>query len=136
MGRRKVLAGLLGKGRIQIVRSLLDMLYTPAELAEELGIDARMIYKAMIPAGLPVRREAGRIWIHGPEVARWLDSEAEAGKAKAKMPENSAYCFKCREARRFAGKPQEVTRGNRQLLTGKCTKCGTAMYKALPARRS
>ena len=31
--------------------SLLDMLYTPSELAEELGVEQRSIYSRLIPAG-------------------------------------------------------------------------------------
>ena len=47
-------------------RKLLDMLYTPKELANEIGINVRQVYKVYIPAGCPHERDEHRhIWING-----------------------------------------------------------------------
>lgn len=47
--------------------SLLDMMYTPSELAFEIGITTRQIYRVYIPLGVPAVRVRGRLFINGFE---------------------------------------------------------------------
>ena len=56
------------------MRKLLDMLYTPKELAEEIGINVRQVYKVYIPAGCPNERDDYRhIWINGRAFQEWVE---------------------------------------------------------------
>ncbi len=44
------------------------------------------------------------------------------------------YCVKCKEKRAFAEGAEEVKfgkKGDRKAMKGKCSKCGTGMYKIL-----
>lgn len=51
---------------------LLDMLYTPSELASEVGFSVRQVYRVYVPAGCPVfRDEKGRLWINGKGFFDW-----------------------------------------------------------------
>lgn len=51
---------------------LLNMLYKPAELAEEIGVTQDTIYRSYLPAGLPhTRDDQGNVWIHGPAFVSW-----------------------------------------------------------------
>ncbi len=59
---------------------LLDMLYSPDELADELQLTVATITNTLLPAGMPHGEdEKGTIWLRGPEVYRWLNGQS-AGK--------------------------------------------------------
>jgi len=47
------------------------------------------------------------------------------------------YCVKCKEKREFAAGAEEVAFGKkgRRAMKGKCSKCGTGMYKILPTKK-
>ena len=49
-----------GKQRNRLVR-LLNMLYKPSELAEEIGFTVRQIYRVYIPAGCPCIKDENEI---------------------------------------------------------------------------
>lgn len=107
--------------------SLLDMEYTPAELAKEISVSLSTIYKSYLPSGVPCRRDtSGRIWIHGKSFSGWarefLKAEAE-GKVKYELPNGWGWCMKC-------NKPVEITsprtkRINRHtlMMVGTCAVC-------------
>jgi hypothetical protein len=62
-----------GKQRNHLKR-LLDMLYKPRELAQELGINIDQVYLVYIPLGCPHRRDGKRyIEINGKEFREWYD---------------------------------------------------------------
>jgi len=51
---------------------LLDMLYTPAELAQEVGFSARQFYRVYVSLGCPcIRDDRRRLWINGKKLASW-----------------------------------------------------------------
>ncbi len=54
---------------------LMNMRYSPAELARELGVGVHIIYKSWLP-GCPHSRVGGRIWIVGTELRAWAESDA------------------------------------------------------------
>ena len=58
-----------------------------------------------------------------------------AGKEKEEVI--SGYCVKCKESREFAPGNEEVAFGKkgRRAMKGKCSKCGTGMYKILPTKK-
>jgi len=54
------------------------------------------------------------------------------------MEENIGYCVKCREKRKMVN-AQEVTMNKPggktgRAMSGKCEKCGTKMFRILPAK--
>ena len=112
---------------------LLDMLYTPAELADELGIDQRDIYRRLLPAGIPCRKDkTGHIWLHGPEIAQWVQG---LHAVRRSMGESEAYCLKCRSAVPLR-KPVLVNRGKFNLLQATCPQCGTTVNRGVKGKRN
>ena len=72
---------------------LLDMMYKPGELAEEVGFDKRQIYRVYLPMGCPHDRDKkGHIWIHGLTFRDWVLDTYK----KRKMAENDAFCPSCK----------------------------------------
>jgi uncharacterized protein with PIN domain len=77
---------------------ILNMLYRPGEIGEEIGVTADTVCRSYIPAGLPhTRGENGTIWIHGPEFVKWARDMARKRK-RAGMQDGFAWCLKCNKA--------------------------------------
>jgi hypothetical protein len=76
---------------------LLDMLYKPAEIAEEIGVAQDTVYRSYLPAGLPYTRDdQGNIWIHGPAFVSWARATVSKKKSqRAGLSANHAWCMKC-----------------------------------------
>ncbi len=118
----------------QIVKlaRLMDMMYKPSELAEEIAVTYDTVARSYVPAGCPVTRdESGHIWINGLEFAKWVLELREARKPKRpKLAENQAYCLHCRQIVTF--KPKAVKQINRwlEMVSGTCDKCKGNVNKA------
>ncbi len=111
---------------------LLDMLYTPAEMAGELGIEEREMYDRLIPAGLPTMNDdAGHVWLHGPAVAGWIRT---AGKPKREKPmgTDEAYCLSCRAVVPLVN-PRRIQRGKFVLHQAACPQCGKTVNRGVKA---
>jgi hypothetical protein len=119
--------------RLAIIKAagLLPMLYTPAELAEELGLTAPTI-RDWLKLGLPHERdERGRIWINGRSFAAWLDQARRAAQA-GPLAADEAFCVGCRRAVALLGVSCRAN-GKHVLLTGTCPACGRQINRG--ARR-
>lgn len=108
---------------------LLDMLYTPAELAEELQVDRDVIYHQLIPAGLPHQRDTiGHIWIHGPTAATWILNQR---RRKSRMLEKNEFlCLHCRSV--VISDPSTfapASSGRFHYVKAVCPTCGTTLCK-------
>jgi hypothetical protein len=44
----------------------------------------------------------------------------------------TAYCVKCKQMREMKDTEQVTMKNGRPAMKGKCTVCGTGMYKILP----
>jgi len=65
---------LKGWQRMRLIK-LLDMLYKPSELAEEVGFERRQVYRVYIPSSCPHSRDEKRyIWINGKEFREWYEA--------------------------------------------------------------
>ena len=107
---------------------LLDMYYMPSELADELAIDQRDIYRKLLPAGLPHKKDAaGHIWLHGPEVAQWIQT---LNTKPQPMDEHEGYCLKCRRVVPLVN-PQHVQQGKFTLLQAICPHCGARVNRGI-----
>ena len=104
------------------------MLYSPAELAEELKINKRDVYRKLIPGGLPnMRDKEGHVWLHGSEVARWI-RELKSGHKK--LADREAYCLKCRRVVVMV-EPRRVKQGKLTILKGSCSVCGVRINRGI-----
>jgi hypothetical protein len=90
-----ILAGRLdGKQRNRLKR-LLDMMYSPRELAEEIGVNVNRFYMVYIPGGCPNERDSLRhIWINGKDFRAWF----EEVYAKRNLQPGQAFCLTCKKA--------------------------------------
>jgi excisionase family DNA binding protein len=118
--------------RVQIMhaRALLDMLYTPAEIAEELGVSRDTVYQFYMPNGMPCTRgPRGHIWIHGRTFAEWVEAMRKR-KPGVKLADGEAYCVKCKCAVKIT-RPREVARGRFHLLAGTCPQCKSKVQRGV-----
>lgn len=47
-----------------------------------------------------------------------------------------AYCVKCKQKRQMKDTEQVTMKNGRQAMKGKCTVCGTGMYKILSTSKA
>ena len=97
---------------------LLDMLYTPSELAEELGITVRQFYRVYITLGCPCVRDRGRVYIHGLSFAEWYFSTYPS----LSMGANEGYCLTCKKPVTMSD-PVLKKSGGLSYYVFKCPKC-------------
>lgn len=112
---------------------LLNMLYRPSEIAEELGVNVDTVYRGYLPAGLPhTRDDKGNIWIHGTTCAQWARQTVSQKKAKRRgLPDGSAWCVVCNRPVEMI-EPLTVKPINfyLEILQGKCPRCGRTVNRA------
>jgi hypothetical protein len=111
---------------------ILDMLYKPAEIAAEIGVNTDTIVRSYIPAGLPHTRDPkGRIWIHGPVFVAW--ARATIGKKKsqrAPLAEGLAWCLRCNQPVPLNNPKTKPINHYIELQQAKCPQCGTIVNRA------
>ena len=122
---------LLARGTKFRAHGLLDMMYTPAELAEELGITREDVYRTLIPAGMPHTKDIrGHIWIHGPVAGAWILSQQR--RKKLTLTPDQFLCLHCRVA--VTPNPLTITRarsGRYHYLRAACPTCGLTVCKGV-----
>ncbi|GAP20438.1 hypothetical protein [Leptolinea tardivitalis] len=126
-----ILSGRLdGKGRNQL-KGLLNMMYSPSELAEELGIDKNQVYRVYIKLNCPhVRDDFRHIWINGQEFKAWY---LETYK-KTELAEDETFCKTCRVPVKLY-KPELKTKGRVTYLLSHCPTCGRLLTKIISSSR-
>ncbi len=118
----------------QIIRlsRILNMMYKPSELAEEIGVTQDTIYRSYLPAGLPHERDvSGSVWIHGPAFVAWARQTISKKKSeRAGLPLDHAWCMVCNKSVRLI-KPT-VKNVNRyiEILQSACPSCRTIVNRA------
>lgn len=122
----------------QIIRipRLLDMLYKPSELSEEISVSLDTIYGSYIPNGLPhTKDENGRIWIHGLACAAWMRALTREKTRRQSMPEGYAWCLRCRRPVAFESNRTRHLSKSLTLMQGVCPHCARAINR-LQSRKS
>jgi hypothetical protein len=90
-----VLAGRLDGKQRNRLKGLLDMMYTPRELADEIGVNVDRVYMVYVPGGCPHERDDKRhIWINGKAFRAWF----EEIYAKRSLEPGQAFCRTCKRA--------------------------------------
>ena len=118
-----------GKQKARL-HSLLDMMYRPSELAEEIGFAVRQVYRAYVPAGCPHERDKHRfLWINGKAFREWA---LEVYK-KRKLAGDEAFCLTCKHPVRMVN-PVQKRQGRLVYALCNCPDCGRKLTRILKKR--
>jgi ribosomal protein S27AE len=119
-----------GKQRNRLKR-LLDMMYKPREIADEIGVSVDRVYMVWIPGGCPHERdERANIWINGKAFKQWF----EVTYAKRPLKAGEGFCRTCRRGVVMVDR----IRQNKDRLTydlGKCPNCGRGLLRIVNNHR-
>jgi hypothetical protein len=119
-----------GKQRNQ-VKGLLDMLYTPKELAEEVGITIDQVYRVYIPGGCPHTRDSFRhIQINGKLFRAWFEENYQ----KRSLEPGQAFCLTCKKAVKIVD-PVRVQKGELIYDLCNCPSCGRRLTRIIDNKR-
>ncbi len=121
----------LKHAQIKKALRLLNMLYKPAELAEELQTTADTIVRTWIPAGLPVQTDArGHRWINGKECAEWVTAQrTRKPQRKYAMKDNEALCMGCKKVMPLTNPEIKQINRHAEMLKAPCPKCKRIIYR-------
>ena len=116
---------------------LLNMLYKPSEIADEIGVSTDTVYRCYLPAGLPHTRDRkGNIWIHGPAFVSWARETISQKKSKRHgLPDDHAWCMKCNRAVELIH--ARIVFSNRyiEIVQAHCPDCSTLINRAQARRK-
>lgn len=113
------------------VKGLLNMLYTPKELSEEIGISLDQVYRVYVPAGCPnIKDHRGRILINGKEFKAWFKETYK----KRSLEKNQAYCVSCKKAVEITN-PERIKDGNNIYSMSICPLCGKKVTRFIDCKR-
>lgn len=115
---------------------LLDMMYKPSEIADEIEVTTETIYRSYLPGGCPFERDKNEdIWINGVSFRDWVE-KVHAQRKLGSLAEGEAWCLVCKKAVQLV-KPKERFRGRYVVIfQGKCPACGRKVNRAYAASSS
>jgi len=130
------MAGIILKGRLDGIqrnrlKSLFDMMYSPKELAEEIGINTDQVYMVYVPLGCPHEREErnNHLLINGKAFAEWYCTVY----AKLHIKPNETFCKTCRKPVKIY-QPKKHTKGDIVYLLSVCPICNRKLTKIIEHR--
>jgi hypothetical protein len=111
---------------------ILNMMYRPSEIAEEIGVITDTISRSYLPAGLPHERDdQGNVWIHGPAFVAWAKETIARKKSKrAGLPEGYAWCMSCKHPVRMIDPKVRSSNRYLEIMQSACPACGTTVNRA------
>lgn len=126
-----ILKGRLDGRQRNRLKGLFDMLYSPRELSEEIGINIDQVYGVYVSLGCPHERDArNHILINGKEFAKWYKETF----AKLRLKPNETFCKTCKKAVRLVN-PKKRKKGNLIYALSKCPNCGRGLTKILSSTK-
>lgn len=110
---------------------LLDMMYRPKELAEEIGFSVRQVYRVYIPLGLPHKKnDRGLIYIHGVTFREWITEFYK----KREMKNNEMFCLTCKKPVEMIN-PAKYQEERIVYYVCACPHCGRVSARILQQKR-
>ena len=107
------------------------MLYSPKELAEEIGITIDQVYRVYIPAGCPHERDEWRhILINGKVFKAWFEENYQ----KRSLEPGQAFCLTCKKAVKMIN---PVRKQKDRLIYDlcDCPNCGRKLTRIIDHKR-
>lgn len=130
--QRPVLRGRLKGNQLRKLPALLDMHYTPSELADAIGFTRRQVYRAYLPLGCPHERdETGHVNINGHAFHSWYRETYK----QLKLGEDEAYCLACKCIVKLIN-PIRMNKGNYHYWSAICPECNRKLAKAIACWRN
>ncbi len=130
------MAEIILKGRLDGIqrnrlKSLFDMMYSPKELAEEIGINTDQVYMVYVPLGCPQERdERNHILINGKTFFEWYTKTY----AKLQLKSNETFCKTCKQGVKIY-KPKKGENPFVVYVLSECPNCGRKLTKILGHKR-
>lgn len=122
-----ILRGRLNGNQKNRLTKLLDMPYSPIELAQEIGFTQRQVYRVYVPLGCPHTRDNERhIWINGKEFREWI----KIIYLKRKLKINEAFCLTCKKAVPMHNKVRKNI-NNLFYYQCECPNCGRVLNRII-----
>lgn len=127
-----ILKGRLNGIQRNRLKGLLDMYYSPSELAEEIGVHLDQVYNVYVPLGCPHERDAGRhICINGKRFAEWYGEVYP----KIVLAEDETFCKTCKQGVKIY-QPKQKKKGRLIYVLSVCPVCGRCLTKISSYERS
>ncbi len=112
------------------LKSLFDMMYSPRELAEEIGIHIDQFYMVYVPLGCPQERdERNHILINGKAFFDWYTKTY----TKIHLKSNETFCKTCKQGVKIY-KPKKGNNGTAVYVISICPNCGRRLTKIIGRR--
>lgn len=125
-----ILKGRLDGKQRNKMQALFDMLYSPKELAHEIGFHIDQIYSVYVPLGCPhERNEKNYIQINGKLFAGWYGTVY----AKVSLAHDETFCKSCKKAVKIF-QPKETTKGGLVYWLSVCPVCGRGLTKIITSK--
>lgn len=119
-----------GKQRNRLKR-LLDMLYSPSELAEEIEVDKNQIYRVYVPLGCPHERDKNNhLLINGEAFRGWYLDQYK----RASLAEDETFCKTCQKPVKIV-QGKQMTKGDLVYILSSCPHCGRKLTKIVECTR-
>ncbi|MFN8414250.1 MAG: hypothetical protein U0Z26_17850 [Anaerolineales bacterium] len=127
-----ILKGRLDGKQRNKLKSLFNMMYTPRELADAIGIHIDQIYAVYVPLGCPQERDdRNHILINGKDFSRWY-SEVYP---KTKLGQDETFCKTCKKGVKIF-QPETKRKGNLIYVLSVCPICGRNLTRIIQNGRS
>lgn len=126
-----ILKGRLDGKQRNRLKGLFDLLYTPRELAQEVGFHLDQVYAVYIPLGCPNQRDGkNHILINGKDFAAWY------GKvyAKLQLKQDETFCKTCKKGVKIIN-PETKDKNGLVYLVSACPVCGRRIAKIVERKR-
>jgi hypothetical protein len=126
-----LLAGRLNGIQRNRLKRLLNMMYKPRELAEEVGFSLQQVYRVYVPGGCPVERDnRNHIWINGEQFRDWY----KVNYQKRSMKGSEAFCLTCKKAVEMQNKERREKDGLDYYVCD-CPVCGRRLARIVNQRK-
>ena len=126
-----ILKGRLDGTQRNRLKSLFNMMYSPKELSDEIGIQIDQVYTVYVPLGCPQKRDVrNHLLINGKEFANWY-SEVYA---KIRLKPNETFCKTCKKGVPIF-RPKEKKKRGLVYVLSTCPNCGRGLTKILSDKR-
>lgn len=122
-----ILKGRLNGRQRNRFNRLLNMMYKPSELAEEIGFSTRQIYRVYIPYGCPHDRDQrNHLWINGKDIKNWY----EEIYPRNKLRKDQVFCLTCKKPVEISN-PVTKQKNKVIFISCSCPNCERKLVKII-----